>query len=92
MVWKIFSVILPLAATASALTLKTMPPRPSIPEVPVPEGPFFDIAGKSLPPLNQTYYFDQLVDHNNPRLGTFKQRYWHTWEFYRPGEPGLRLR
>lgn len=32
-----------------------------------------------------SYYFDQLIDHTNPTLGTFKQRYWHTWEFYKPG-------
>lgn len=32
-----------------------------------------------------SYYFDQLIDHTNPSLGTFKQRYWHTWEFYKPG-------
>jgi hypothetical protein len=29
--------------------------------------------------------FDQLIDHNNPSRGTFKQRFWHTWEFYEPG-------
>ncbi|TFY82703.1 hypothetical protein EWM64_g1305 [Hericium alpestre] len=42
-------------------------------------------TGSTLPPLNTTYYFDQLIDHTNPGLGTFKQRYWHTWEFYEPG-------
>ncbi|KAG8929884.1 hypothetical protein FRC02_004917 [Tulasnella sp. 418] len=26
-------------------------------------------------PANQSYYFDQLIDHTNPALGTFKQRY-----------------
>lgn len=45
-------------------------------------------TGVSIPPYNTTYWFDQLVDHENPRLCTFKQRYWHTWEFY---EPGARL-
>ena len=44
-----------------------------------------DRNGTELPPLNTTYYFDQLIDHNDPSLGTFKQRYWHTWEFYEPG-------
>ena len=43
-------------------------------------------TGETLPPLNTTYYFDQLVDHTNPSLGTFKQRYWHTWEWYKPGD------
>ena len=44
-------------------------------------------TGEVLPPLNTTYYFDQLIDHSNASLGTFKQRYWHTWEWYKPGEP-----
>ena len=46
----------------------------------------FDTHKTRLPPLNTTYYFNQLIDHNNPGLGTFKQRYWHTWEFYKNGE------
>ncbi|KAI0725259.1 peptidase S28 [Fomitopsis betulina] len=46
-----------------------------------------DVNGTELPPLNTTYHFDQLIDHNNPSLGTFKQRYWHTWEFYKSGGP-----
>ncbi|KAI0262958.1 serine carboxypeptidase S28-domain-containing protein [Gloeopeniophorella convolvens] len=40
-----------------------------------------------LPPLNTTYIFNQLIDHNNPDLGTFQQRYWTTWEFYETGGP-----
>ncbi|KAJ7124302.1 serine carboxypeptidase S28-domain-containing protein, partial [Mycena epipterygia] len=43
--------------------------------------------GTALPPLNTTYYFQQLVDHTNPSLGTFTQRYWHTYEMYKPGGP-----
>ena len=42
--------------------------------------------GTILPPYNTTFFFDQLIDHNNPSLGTFKQRFWHTWEFYEKGE------
>ncbi|CEJ92884.1 hypothetical protein VHEMI08511 [[Torrubiella] hemipterigena] len=30
--------------------------------------------------------FDQLIDHSNPSLGTFKQRYWFNSDFY--GDPG----
>ncbi|TFY55377.1 hypothetical protein EVG20_g9334, partial [Dentipellis fragilis] len=44
-------------------------------------------TGQLLPSLNTTYYFDQLIDHNNPSLGTFKQRYWFDWENYEPGGP-----
>lgn len=34
----------------------------------------------------EVYYFDQLIDHRDPSKGTFKQRYWHNYEFYEPGE------
>ncbi|PAV21369.1 peptidase S28 [Pyrrhoderma noxium] len=43
--------------------------------------------GTELPPLNTTYYFEQLIDHNNPSLGTFKQRFWHTAQYYETGGP-----
>ncbi|KAI0293156.1 serine carboxypeptidase S28-domain-containing protein [Multifurca ochricompacta] len=29
----------------------------------------------------------QFIDHNNTSLGTFDQRYWASWEFYKPGGP-----
>ena len=44
-----------------------------------------DSNGSTLPPLDTIYYFDQLIDHNDPSKGTFKQRYWHNYEFYEPG-------
>ncbi|KAL2265025.1 hypothetical protein VTJ83DRAFT_7535 [Remersonia thermophila] len=32
--------------------------------------------------------FDQLIDHSNPSLGTFKQRFWYSHEHWRgPGSP-----
>ncbi|KAK3291587.1 peptidase S28 [Chaetomium fimeti] len=32
--------------------------------------------------------FDQLIDHGDPELGTFKQRYWYSTEFWKgPGSP-----
>ncbi|KAI0333427.1 peptidase S28 [Cubamyces sp. BRFM 1775] len=46
-------------------------------------------SGAKLPPLNTTYYFDQLIDHNNPSLGTFKQRYYFGHHYYEPGGPIL---
>ncbi|KAF9026495.1 hypothetical protein BDZ89DRAFT_1067591 [Hymenopellis radicata] len=38
---------------------------------------------------NTTYWFNQLIDHANPSLGTFKQRYFFSGEFYEPGGPIL---
>ncbi|KAF7364825.1 Peptidase S28 [Mycena venus] len=62
--------------------------KPSIPIVPLEHtGPVASRNGTVLPPYNTTYFFQQLIDHNNPSLGTFTQRYWHTSEFYEEGGP-----
>ena len=47
------------------------------------------VTGEPLPPLDTVYYFDQLIDHDDPSLGTFQQRYWVSWDYYQPGEPVL---
>ena len=61
---------------------------PSVPLVSTTglDGPVISRNGAELPPYTTVYYFDQLIDHNNPSLGTFKQRYWHTYEFYEQGK------
>lgn len=66
-----------------------MPRRPTIPEVRLGARaslPVVDVNGNELPPYNTIYHFDQLIDHTRPYLGTFKQRFWHTSEYYKPGE------
>lgn len=44
-----------------------------------------------LAPASPSYssgYFDQLIDHSNPSLGTFKQRFWYSADNYRgPNSP-----
>ncbi|KAF8518527.1 serine carboxypeptidase S28-domain-containing protein [Hysterangium stoloniferum] len=50
------------------------PPRPAIPLVTAPDTPVADKKGTTLPPLSTVYQFDQLIDHDNPSRGTFKQR------------------
>ncbi|KIM91231.1 hypothetical protein PILCRDRAFT_59170 [Piloderma croceum F 1598] len=60
---------------------------PTIPMVKISDGRVMSRNGTKIPSLNSTYYFDQLIDHTNPGLGIFKQRYWHTWEWYEPGGP-----
>ena len=43
-------------------------------------------ADKKSPIIAAT--FDQLIDHENPELGTFKQRYWYNADYYNgPGSP-----
>ena len=81
---KFISLLLPLAALA--LGKKTFPPRPSVPSAMAPEEiAVVDRNGSTIPPYTTTYIFEQLIDHNKPELGTFEQRYWHTWEWYEPG-------
>ena len=68
-----------------------VPPRPSVPHAENPlEGlPVISRNGTQLPDYTHVYYFNQLIDHSNPSLGTFKQRYYHTYEFYEPGASSL---
>ncbi|KAF9450668.1 hypothetical protein P691DRAFT_809949 [Macrolepiota fuliginosa MF-IS2] len=77
------------AITADGRPHGNMMRPPSVPliEVDGPLGPVVSRNGTQLPPYNQTFFFDQLVDHNDPSRGTFKQRFWHTWEFYESGGP-----
>ncbi|KAH9886026.1 peptidase S28 [Cubamyces lactineus] len=46
-------------------------------------------TGDTLPPLDTVYHFDQLIDHDDPSLGTFQQRYWVAPQYYQPGGPIL---
>ncbi|EJF57333.1 hypothetical protein DICSQDRAFT_69770 [Dichomitus squalens LYAD-421 SS1] len=65
------------------------PPRPSIPHLEnfSKDIPVLSRNGTQLPAYSHAYYFDQLIDHMDLTLGTFKQRYYHTYEFYQPGGP-----
>lgn len=53
-----------------------LPPRPTIPNLPIEHVVRYDKFDNVHPRLNKTYYFDQLIDHDDPSKGTFKQRYW----------------
>lgn len=52
-----------------------------------PYNPIHDVLrprepGSTAPGLGKLEYFDQLIDHANPSLGTFKQRYWWNSDHY----------
>ncbi|KAF7192097.1 putative extracellular serine carboxypeptidase [Pseudocercospora fuligena] len=51
----------------------------------------YHVAGGQAPPDENSYshaYFDQLIDHSNPKLGTFKQFYYYDTTYWRgPGSP-----
>lgn len=85
------SVFLAVSATAvSAITTRSFGPRPPLPppldadKVQIAMDPL-DTNGSALPPLTTTYYFNQLIDHKDPSKGTFQQRYWMAWNFYKDG-------
>ncbi|KAG2049013.1 peptidase S28 [Suillus hirtellus] len=86
--WALAALLLagPVRAAIPNAMLRGMP---SLPKLPLPNRYRFITSqnGTVLPPITTVYYFDQLMDHNNPDLGTFQQRYWMNWEFYEPGGP-----
>ncbi|KAK7014785.1 hypothetical protein VNI00_019258 [Paramarasmius palmivorus] len=61
--------------------------RPRLPRRAVETSPGkpTDVNGNPIPPYKEEYWFNQLIDHQNPKMGTFKQRYYHTWEFHKSG-------
>lgn len=81
----VLAALLSISFADAAIQNAMLRGRPSIPRLPVPERPVTSPNGTDLPPLTTVYYFDQLIDHNNPGLGTFQQRYWMDWEFYEAG-------
>lgn len=92
--WKFALLIGSLTVTVKAATSAlrdgqfhgNMMPVPAIPRVlNTGNAPVISKNGTVLPPYNTTYYFDQLIDHHNPSMGTFKQRFWHTYEQYEAG-------
>ncbi|KAG1839389.1 peptidase S28 [Suillus tomentosus] len=84
--WALMSLLL-VGIARAAIPNSMSRGMPSVPKIPVPERLFTSPNGTILPNITTTYYFDQLRDHNNINLGTFKQRYWMDWEFYEPGGP-----
>ncbi|KAF9535131.1 serine carboxypeptidase S28-domain-containing protein [Crepidotus variabilis] len=86
--------IVGLSSRASALLKDgrahgNMNRQAAMPKIPAPDPsiPVVSKNGTELPPYDTVYIFNQLIDHNNPELGTFEQRFWHTYENYEPGGP-----
>lgn len=81
--------ILGLSLVSGFAAARTFSPPLPLPKVVAPKDDFTPVhvlTGETLPPLNTTYFFDQLIDHNDTSKGTFQQRFWMTWEFYEEGE------
>ncbi|KAJ3483596.1 hypothetical protein NLG97_g7272 [Lecanicillium saksenae] len=76
-----------LIASAAALGLRGAPVRPAT-EVLYDRNYCYGLYPPGKPCPIETFTFDQLIDHDDPSLGTFKQHYWTNAEFYAgPGAP-----
>jgi hypothetical protein len=71
-----------LSLASSAYANLGGPARPPVSQEAVQEASLLSLASTG------TTTFEQLIDHNNPSLGTFQQRYWYNTEFWNgPGSP-----
>ncbi|KAJ6630993.1 serine carboxypeptidase S28-domain-containing protein [Mycena sp. CBHHK59/15] len=48
---------------------------------------FEEAAGLTAAAAPVAHFFDQILDHSNPSLGTFPQRYWFYEGYYKQGGP-----
>jgi len=67
------AISLGVVCLASVVSCKFAPSHPRNPAVPSSQGSSDAIVQAS---------FDQLIDHTNPSLGTFQQRYWYSTEYW----------
>ena len=71
--------LLPHVVSQTEASQRRRPNTPPIPVIPVVDTEGLDApvnsANNALPPYSTWYYFQQLIDHNDPSLGTFTQRY-----------------
>ncbi|EKG10851.1 hypothetical protein MPH_12065, partial [Macrophomina phaseolina MS6] len=82
MKWSVAAAAVSLVGAGSANVLPKHRSRFSPPIPPDDD----DIALKARSTGSTT--FEQLIDHSNPSLGTFSQRYWWSDEFWAgPGSP-----
>ena len=84
----LFSSLSLLAASAEAANQFARRPR-LVPPVVEGEAELYPIASGSYPTAtNGTGFFTQLINHDDPSVGTFQQRYFWNAEFYQgPGSP-----
>ena len=76
-----------LAASATAANPFAARTRPVPPVVNV-DGLSFAAADASSSATSGTGFFTQLLDHDNPSVGTFQQRFWWSSEYWEgPGSP-----
>ena len=81
----VLAALLSISLADAAIPNAMLRGRPGIPQISVPERSVTSPNGTALPLITTVYYFDQLIDHDDPSLGTFQQRYWMDWEFYEAG-------
>ena len=80
----------PGPAAVGPKRFNTLPP---VPKDDIPRDGVFRVSFKAAARINiYNGTFQQLIDHDNPSLGTFTQRYWYNADFYTaPGSPVVLL-
>lgn len=78
-----------LSSLASVATASLARPGMLLPPLDADDLTAFRVAAAAVPTTGEGY-FEQLLDHDNPSKGTFKQHYWWNSEFY--GGPGSPVR
>ncbi|EIW78768.1 hypothetical protein CONPUDRAFT_155499 [Coniophora puteana RWD-64-598 SS2] len=81
---RLFTMLSLLGIANAAIQNTLFQRRPLVPQAPIPYQETYGPNGVTVN-ISTVYYFDQLIDHSNPSLGTFQQRYWTSNEFYQTG-------
>ncbi|OAA34976.1 Peptidase S28 [Metarhizium rileyi] len=77
-----------LAAPACVNALHAYQELGYIPPIPEDVNRQYSLSKEATNHSAKAATFQQLIDHKNPSLGTFTQRYWYNAEFYKgPGSP-----
>ncbi|EIW78769.1 peptidase S28 [Coniophora puteana RWD-64-598 SS2] len=83
---RLFATLSLLGIANAAIQNAILRGKPLLPQAPIPDREINGPNGATVN-ISTVYYFDQLIDHSNPSLGTFQQRYWTSNEYYQTGGP-----
>ena len=84
--FSILKIVVPVAAllsTAYGIPTNLLRPPPIKVNVIAPQ-----LFSNGSVPVTGSAFFDQLLDHDHPELGTFPQKYWYNSQYWAgPGSP-----
>jgi hypothetical protein len=70
--------------------LGLFPPRAQVPKLGLTEEEAASLADPAVA-VSGNSTFTQLIDHENPAVGTFSQTYWYNTTYWTPGSPVCKL-